>query len=117
MQFEAKARYVWYSPYKLRPLADVVRGKSARFALDWLTTYQTKRALPLKKLIASAIANAQNLQNVPAESLTVHEIRVDQGLCIVILSLALWSCYDSTQAFVSYSCCIEIAGSETEQYI
>lgn len=79
MQFEAKARYVWYSPYKLRPLADVVRGKSARFALDWLTTYQTKRALPLKKLIASAIANAQNLQNVPAESLTVHEIRVDQG--------------------------------------
>ncbi len=79
MQFEAKARYVWGSPYKLRPLADVVRGKNARYALDWLQTYKTKRALPIQKLIASAVANAQHLNNVGAEQLVIHEIRVDQG--------------------------------------
>ncbi len=34
MEYIAKARYIWYSPYKLRPLADVVRGKDAEYALD-----------------------------------------------------------------------------------
>ena len=33
MQFNARARYIRYSPYKLRPLADVIRGKNAGYAL------------------------------------------------------------------------------------
>ena len=79
MQFVAKAKYVWYSPYKLRPLVDVVRGKDVSHAVGWLTTYGTKKSAPIKKLIESAAANAKNLNNLEAGSLLVKEIRVDQG--------------------------------------
>ena len=79
MQFVAKARYVWYSPYKLRPLADVVRGKKASYALGWLETYKTKRSLPLKKALESALANAKSLKNIDPSDLSVKEIRIDQG--------------------------------------
>jgi large subunit ribosomal protein L22 len=79
MQFVAKARYVWYSPYKLRPLADVVRGKDAASALNWLTIYRNQRSIPLKKVIESAVANAKQLKNITAEHLAVKEIKVDQG--------------------------------------
>ncbi len=78
-QFTAHARYVWYSPYKLRLLADIVRGKDVTYALQWLTTYRTRRAEPIKKTIESAVANAKNLSNVDASTLTVKEIRIDQG--------------------------------------
>ena len=37
MQFVAKARYVRTSPYKMRPLVDVVRGKNVAYALNWLS--------------------------------------------------------------------------------
>jgi large subunit ribosomal protein L22 len=79
MQFVAKARYVRFSHFKLRPLADVIRGKNARAALDWLVTYRLKRVEPVKKLLASAVANAKDLQNIDAAQLRVKEIRVDQG--------------------------------------
>lgn len=79
MQFVAKSRYVWYSPYKLRPLADVLRGQNAGNALQWLKTYKSQRATPLQKVLASAVANARSLNNVGPEGLIVKEIRVDQG--------------------------------------
>jgi len=78
-QFLAKARYVHYSPYKLRPIADVVRGKNVAYALNWLTTYKTQRAQPIKKLLESAVANAKNKSNVEGNALKVKEIRVDGG--------------------------------------
>lgn len=79
MQFVAKSRYVRCSPFKLRPLVDVVRGKNVKQALAWLATSQWKRAEPIKKIIESAAANARNLQNVEPVELAVKEIRVDQG--------------------------------------
>lgn len=79
MQFTAKASYIRQSPYKLRPLADVIRGKSASFAIGWLTTYRNQRAEPLKKLVSSVVANAKNLKNIDIEDLIVREIRIDQG--------------------------------------
>jgi large subunit ribosomal protein L22 len=75
----AKARYIWYSPYKLRPLANIVRGKDVTYALQWLETYRTQRAGPLKKMIESAVANAKNKSNVHPSALTIKEIRIDQG--------------------------------------
>jgi large subunit ribosomal protein L22 len=77
--FGARARYVRYSPYKLRPIADVVRGKGVEYALQWLTTYKTQRAEPIKKLLESAVANAKSVKNIEPEILVVREIRVDQG--------------------------------------
>jgi large subunit ribosomal protein L22 len=79
MRFSAKALYIPYSPYKLRPLANVVRGKPVVYALGWLQTYKSKRARPLKKALESAVANAKNLKNVDAHDLAIKEIRIDQG--------------------------------------
>jgi large subunit ribosomal protein L22 len=79
-QFIAKARYVRYSPFKLRPLVDVIRGKSAEYALSWLATYGTRRSSPIQKVVESAIANAQHaLPGVAASTLKIADIRVDQG--------------------------------------
>jgi large subunit ribosomal protein L22 len=79
MQYTAKARYVSYSPYKLRPLADVIRGKRADYALGWLATYASQRTQPIKKMLQSAIANAKNRSDVSVNDLVIKELRVDQG--------------------------------------
>ncbi|MFA6066194.1 MAG: 50S ribosomal protein L22 [Candidatus Babeliaceae bacterium] len=77
--FEAHASYVWYSPYKLRPVADVIRGKNAAYALRWLATYKTKRAVSIKKVLESAVANAKHLNNIKPEELIIKTIFIDQG--------------------------------------
>lgn len=79
MEFIAKARNLRFSPYKLRPLVDPIRGKNVEFAINWLSTVAMKRTLPIKKTIESAVANAKNLQNIEPETLVIKEIRVDQG--------------------------------------
>jgi large subunit ribosomal protein L22 len=79
-QFVASARYLRYSPFKLRPLVDVIRGKSAQFALDWLATYGTRRSCPIQKVVISAIANAKHaVPGMEAAALQIADIRVDQG--------------------------------------
>ena len=79
MEFTAKASYLAYSPYKLRPLVDVVRGKNARYALNWLGTFRSQRSETVKKVLDSVVANAKNLKNVEPENLIIKEICVDQG--------------------------------------
>lgn len=79
MEFRAISKYVRYSPYKLRPIADVIRGKDAQYAVHWLTTFANKRVEPILKALESAIANAKSRENHDASALIVQEIRVDQG--------------------------------------
>jgi large subunit ribosomal protein L22 len=79
MQFLAKARYIRVSPFKLRPLVDVVRGKNVEYALHVLASFPTRRTVEIKKLVESATANAKNLANVEASNLMIKEIKVDQG--------------------------------------
>jgi large subunit ribosomal protein L22 len=80
MQFIAKARYINFSPYKLRPLVDVVRGKDAQYALNWLSTVSVKRVEPLTKVLKSAVANAKQASaDIEVGDLTIKDIRVDQG--------------------------------------
>lgn len=79
MQFEAKARYIKHSPYKLRPLVDAVRGKNVAYALNWLKIYRNQRSMPIKKVLESAAANASHLQQYDLKDLRVAEIKVDQG--------------------------------------
>jgi large subunit ribosomal protein L22 len=80
MNFKASAKYIKRSPYKMRPIADVIRGKNAAYALGWLQVYGLAKSLPIKKLLDSAIANArcQNEEIIP-QNLVIEEIRVDQG--------------------------------------
>jgi large subunit ribosomal protein L22 len=79
MQFKAKSKNVPFSPFKLRPLVDVVRGKSAIYALQWLATQSVKRIIPIKKVIESAAANAKSLKGVECADLVVKEVMIDQG--------------------------------------
>ena len=79
MLFRAKAKYIRFSPHKLRPLVDVVRGKDIADSLNWLATHKVKRVVPIKKLLESAIANAKSVSNIEKENLMVKDIRVDQG--------------------------------------
>lgn len=80
MSFKASAKYIKRSPYKLRPIVDVIRGKNAAYALGWLKVYGIDKSLPVKKLLESAIANAQHQQeDITPQDLVIDEIRVDQG--------------------------------------
>ena len=79
MNYKASAKYIRISPYKLRPLADLIRGKNVQFALNWLATCALKKAMPLTKVIESAAANAKQLANVEAKELIIKEIKIDQG--------------------------------------
>jgi large subunit ribosomal protein L22 len=78
MHFSAKALYIPISPYKLRPLADVVRGKGVEQALSWLRTCALKKAVPVRKVIESAVANAQQ-KGVEPSMLVIHKLYIDQG--------------------------------------
>jgi len=82
MQFVAKAFHVRMSPYKLRPLADVVRGKNVLDALHWLATHPVRRATPVKKVIESAAGNAKSLKGIDPKGLMIKEIKVDEGPAI-----------------------------------
>lgn len=84
MAFQATHKYARISARKVRPLADMVRGKFADEALD-LLRYQTQRgARMLEKVIRSALGNAQDPdqnpgRTVPLERLVVSEARIDGG--------------------------------------
>lgn len=80
MQVKAEANFVRYSPYKLRLIVDVVRGKSALHAVNILKTLPVgKRVVPVRKVLESAIANAKNLGTTDLATLKIKDIRVDQG--------------------------------------
>ncbi len=79
MQFVAKAMRLPFSPFKLRPIVDVVRGKKVDFALGWLASYQVKKAVPVLKLVQSATANAAHLKGLVPSDLFIKEIKVDGG--------------------------------------
>lgn len=79
MIFKAKAKFVAYSPFKLRPLADVIRGKNVQYALNWLTVNKNRRTLPLEKALKSAAANAQQLAGARPDELNIKLLTIDQG--------------------------------------
>lgn len=80
MESRAKARFIKISPRKARIVADLVRGKDVGEAIELLTFTRRAAALPMKKLIESAVANAQQASSaVDVDSLYVKTITVDMG--------------------------------------
>ncbi|MEK7461841.1 MAG: 50S ribosomal protein L22 [Patescibacteria group bacterium] len=77
---EVKAKLSNYrqSPRKVRLVADTVRGRSVGEAITMLSFIPKRSALPLQKLLSSALASAKNL-SLPTENLIIKEIRVDAG--------------------------------------
>jgi large subunit ribosomal protein L22 len=79
-RFVATSHFIPRSHFKMRPLADaLVRGKRADVALNLLKTSALKKALPLEKLLKSAISNALQMGNLKDTELLVKSVCVDQG--------------------------------------
>ncbi len=80
MEVTAKLRYLQGSPQKVRLVVDMIRGKDVQEATDILAFSKKGAARPLSKLLKSAIANAENLDDqVDVDRLYVKEIFVDGG--------------------------------------
>ena len=60
MQVSAKLKYARISPQKCRLIADAVRGQSVGSALQTLSLMQKKGARIVKKVLESAVANAEH---------------------------------------------------------
>ncbi len=67
-------------PRKVRLLARELEGKAIAQVLTELDFLGRKAAGPIKKLIASAVANAKKNQNKDQADLYIKKIRVDKGL-------------------------------------
>lgn len=79
MEVKASLRYARVGAQKARLVADLVRGKDVGAAVKTLTFLNKKSALMIKKLIESAVANAEYKKTVDVDSLIVKTIYVDQG--------------------------------------
>jgi large subunit ribosomal protein L22 len=79
MEVRAIAKYVRVQPRKVRIVADEVRGKNASHTVSLLRYHPAKSAKALRKVLVSAIANAQENHGLSADSLRIAEIRVDEG--------------------------------------
>lgn len=84
MAFQASHRFARISPRKVRPFADMIRGKFADEALDLLRYQPNRGARMLEKVIRSAMGNAQHPDQNPGgtinvENLVIAEARVDGG--------------------------------------
>ena len=77
--YEAVHKFARISPRKVRPLADMIRGKPADEALDILRYQPNRGARMLEKVLRSAMANAEDRRAKNLARLTVVEVRVDQG--------------------------------------
>lgn len=80
MESTAKLRHVRVSPQKARLVANLVRGRDVSEAVEILTFTQKKSAPLVKKLIESALANAENTHDgIDVDQLYVKTIFVDGG--------------------------------------
>ena len=76
----AVATTVRGSPYKLNLVAGLIRGKKVGDALNILTFSKKAMALDVRKVLASAIANAENNHNLDVDALVVKEASVGKAL-------------------------------------
>lgn len=79
MEVSANLRFARISPQKCRLVADQVRGMPVDKALELLAFSPKKGAVIIKKLLNSAIANAEHNEGADIDELSVTKIYVDQG--------------------------------------
>ena len=75
----AIARYIRISPYKVRLVLDLIRGKDVNEAVAILENISNASAEPIRKVVLSAAANAENNLNMNVSDLYVAECFADQG--------------------------------------
>jgi len=79
MEVAAKLKHARISPQKCRLVADQVRGKPVEQALQILNFSPKKAAAIIKKVLESAIANAEHNEGADIDELKVSTIFVDEG--------------------------------------
>ena len=82
MEARAIAKYIRIAPRKVRLLADLIRGKRVEEALNLLHFTPKRAAVPVEKVLRSAVSNAMNSDegaNVDPEDLIISEIQVNEG--------------------------------------
>jgi len=79
MAYEATHRFARISARKVRPIADLIRGKHADEALDILRYMPNRGARLLEKVLKSALGNAEDQRAPNVQNLVVIDARVDGG--------------------------------------
>ena len=79
MEVTAKHKFARISPQKCRLIADQIRGLPVEAALEALTFGVTKSADLMKKVLESAIANAEHNEGADIDELRVSKVMVDEG--------------------------------------
>jgi large subunit ribosomal protein L22 len=67
------------SPVKVRDITRVIQGRNAAEAVEILRFIPRKSARLVSKTLQSAIANAENNNNLSSDSLTIESATVEQG--------------------------------------
>lgn len=82
MEAKAIAKWVRMSPYKVRRVAKLIRGKVVHDALNTLHFSDTAASEPLEKVLRSAVANMLQKKEgskISPEDLIIKELRIDGG--------------------------------------
>lgn len=75
----ATAKYIRISPFKVRIVLDLIRGKSLNEAIAIIENTPKAASEPLLKVVNSAAANAENNLNMARNDLFVAECFADDG--------------------------------------
>ncbi|MGH2752706.1 MAG: 50S ribosomal protein L22 [Actinomycetota bacterium] len=75
----ATARFIRMSSTKARQVVDLIRGRHVDEARQMLAFTRRAATLPVRKVLESAIANAEHNRSLPADELVVARAWVDEG--------------------------------------
>ena len=79
MQVQAYTKYARMSPVKVREITRAILGRNAAEAVEILRFIPRKSARLVSKTLQSAIANAENNNNLSSDTLTIESATVEQG--------------------------------------
>ena len=79
MSAVARVRFLRVTPRKAMLVADIIRGKKVQEALDALTCTKRYAARDFRKLIQSALANAEQKGGMDPDNLFIKKLVVDRG--------------------------------------
>lgn len=79
MEAKAVARYIRLSPLKVQRVVKIIRGRPVKEAQALLRFTPSRAARVVEKVLNSAVANAENNQDLNRDSLVVARAYVDRG--------------------------------------
>ncbi len=79
MEVSAKLKYARLSPQKVRLVGDQIRGLPVERAVETLVYSNRKAAAVVKKVLDSAIANAEHNEGADIDELKVRAVMIDEG--------------------------------------